>query len=40
MNALTKMFVDSVVQWKLAPPSFGKVNLTEEDEKETEKYVA
>lgn len=33
------ILTDSVVQWKLAPPSFGKVNLTEQDEKETEKWA-
>ena len=31
---------DSVVQWRLAPPSFGKVNLTAEDEAAVEKWAA
>ena len=30
---LLSIFI-SVITWKLAPPSFGKINLTEEDEKQ------
>jgi hypothetical protein len=30
-DANVEILTDSVVQWKLAPPSFGKVNLTEQD---------
>mmetsp|Transcript_69002 Transcript_69002/g.111960 ORF Transcript_69002/g.111960 Transcript_69002/m.111960 type:complete len:308 (+) Transcript_69002:286-1209(+) len=32
------ILTDSVVAWKLAPPSFGKPNLTEEDEKAKDKW--
>lgn len=34
------ILTDSVITWKLAPPSFGKINLTEEDEKQVEKWKA